>query len=133
MNADISKTIQSYFRDKPHIIAVMIYGSHSFGNEKPDSDIDIAVLTENGSLTPEEKSRMTIDLMKLLDKDIDLVSFGNAPCILQMQIFKKGELILCRDEKAFYQFQVNVVQEYLDLKMIRKPIEDELKNVSIYD
>jgi len=132
MKTDISKTIQSYFKDKPHIIAVMIYGSHAFGNEKPESDKDIAVLTENGSLNTKDKSKMTIDLMKLLDKDIDLVSFGDAPCVLQMQIFKNGELILCRNEKAFYQFQVRAVQEYLDLKKIRKPIEDELKNVSIY-
>ena len=128
----IENQLKSYFLDKSYIIAVMLYGSYAFGNEKTESDVDIAVLKNNESLTPEEKTKMMIDLMKLLDKNIDLVSFGDAPCVLQMQILKNGKLIICRDEKAYFQFQVRVIQEYLDLKKIRKPIEEELKNVSIY-
>jgi len=110
----------------------MIYGSHAKGTEKPESDIDIAVFMGKGYLDYNGKSLMTLDLMKLLNRDIDIVSFSDVSCVLQMQIIKNGELISCRDRKMFNQFKLRAIQEYLDLKTIRKPIEDELKNVSIY-
>ncbi len=75
---------------------------------------------------------MITDLIQRTNREIDLIDLNDVSCILQMQVLKKGKLLICRDEKKRIQFQTRVVQSYLDLKKIRKPIEEQLKNVSLY-
>ncbi|MBN4080865.1 nucleotidyltransferase domain-containing protein [Caldithrix abyssi] len=132
MNHSLEKKIRNYFQNKPNVIAVYIFGSFVMGNERYDSDIDIALLLDKGQLHFSEKSKMTLDLMQITDREIDLVSMNDVSSILQMQIFKKGKRLFCSDTNKLNQFQVQAVKTYLDLKRIRKPIEDQLKNVSIY-
>ena len=126
------KIIRDYFSKVKNISIVYLFGSVAGANERTDSDIDIAVLSDRGKLSFEEKIKMITDLIQRTNREIDLIDLNDVSCILQMQVLKKGKLLICRDEKKRIQFQTRVVQSYLDLKKIRKPIEEQLKNVSLY-
>ena len=132
MNEIVLEKISSYFQNRSNINSIFVYGSFAAGRERSDSDIDIAILLAKGLLGFKERSRLMRDLIQLLDREIDLVSLREVSSVLQIQILKKGELLFCKDRSLLNHFQVQVVREYLDLKQIRKPIEKQLKNVSIY-
>lgn len=124
--------IKNYFKENPGITAVYLFGSFADGREVKDSDIDIAILLNHGELSFKEKTRMTLDLNQLTDREIDLIDLKNVSSILQMQVLKKGKCLFCNNENKLNQFKIKTVQTYLDLKKVRKPIEDRLKDVTIY-
>ncbi len=132
MNKILEEQIRTYFQNVPNINAAFVYGSIAAGNEQSHSDIDIALLLTGERLDFKGRSHIIHDLMQLLDRDIDLVSLKEVSSVLQVQILKKGKLLFCKDKSQLTRFQVKAVREYLDLKKIRKPIEEQLKNVSIY-
>jgi len=133
MNEVIKNQLISYFQSRDTIKAVFVYGSFASGGVKKSSDIDVAILTEEDDIiTFMDKSRMSLELEEITNRTIDLVSLNKVSSILQMQVLKKGKLLFCSDKALLTQFQVRVVREYIDLKRIRKPIEDQLKNVSVY-
>lgn len=109
-----------------------MYGSYARRAETSESDVDIAVLFHGEAPGFTVHRNMSIDLMKKLDLDIDLVFMSEVSCILQMQIFKYGRMVLCNDSVCVNRFIVKTLKEYFDLKRIRRPIERKLKNVTIY-
>jgi predicted nucleotidyltransferase len=45
MHEEIINQVVEEYKKKPHVIAILLYGSHALGIAKPDSDIDIYVVT----------------------------------------------------------------------------------------
>lgn len=125
--------IKSYLENIEDICAGYIYGSFASNLERPTSDIDISVLLCDGSLNFKRKNKLILDLNEITGREVDCVELDKITPVLQMQIFKKGKLLFCKDEKRLNELKVEVIRNYLDLKKIRKPIEDQMKKVSIYD
>lgn len=65
-------------------------------------------------------------LENITDRDVDLVILNDADPIFTMQILANGNLIYCRDKHQFNLFKARKISEYLDFKMSRKNIEDNL-------
>lgn len=129
----IVKKIKVYLEKLDNISAAFIYGSFASHVERPASDIDIAILLYEGTLSFQKKNNIILDLNDLTGREVDCVEIDKSFPVLQMQIFKNGKLLFCKDEKQLRDLQVEVIRNYLDLKKNRKPIEDRLKKVSIYD
>ena len=124
--------LADYFNTIPDITAALLYGSLARGQENLSSDVDIAILTRARTLSVGDKLQMIADLELVVGRQVDLVKTTEASSILKHQVIKKGIVLLCTDRKALNQFIVSAVQEYLDLKRTRLPIEKHLKEVSIY-
>lgn len=78
MNVQINQKIIEYFKDKPAVRKVYIFGSYARNEETPDSDVDILV-----DLDPEARvggfqfGGMLEDLKEILFKDVDLLTRGS--------------------------------------------------------
>ncbi len=131
MNRFINQ-FKDYLSDIDIIDAAYIFGSMSKGTEKRNSDVDVAILTNNVDLDFELKLKISDDLEALCGRQIDLIVLSEASCILQYQVIKYGELILVNNKAALSMFKVRTSQEYIDLKQLRLPIERHMKDVSIY-
>lgn len=51
---------------------------------------------------------------------------------LKMQVLKNGILIFKRDDKVYNKFFVNTINQYDDLKRVRKVCEDNILKGRIY-
>ena len=57
---------------------------------------------------------------------------NDASPVLKMQVLKKGLLLYARNKKQLHQFFVETVNQYDDLKRIRKNCEDSILRGRIY-
>lgn len=67
------ESIRSYFKGRP-VLKAYLFGSYANGNADQESDIDILVDLDYSQRIGLEFIQMKIDLERLLDKKVDLVS-----------------------------------------------------------
>ncbi len=73
----------------PNAKAIYLFGTYGTPDERPDSDVDIAVLLSPdesrtaGSLTTSPAQRA---LATVLGKDVDLINLRKAPTVLQKEV-----------------------------------------------
>lgn len=97
-----------------------IFGSYAKGTNDEKSDIDIAVLLENG-FNPLDKVNLLGNFCDLLKMDaIDLVILNSANSVLKHQVIKYGKLIYMEDEMEKVTFESMVLKEYMDMEYFRK-------------
>lgn len=84
------------------IAGVWLFGSVARGEERPDSDVDLAVLCE-----PElalERTLVMDQVGRTLGRDVDVIDLRAAPPALAWEILTTGRLVLERDELAVERF-----------------------------
>ena len=67
------ESIKSYFKTRP-VLKAYLFGSYLYGNANSESDIDILVDLDYSQRIGLQFIQMKIDLEKLLDNKVDLVS-----------------------------------------------------------
>jgi uncharacterized protein len=87
--------IRNYLKDKP-VKKAYLFGSFSSGNEMPESDIDILVDLDYTNPIGLEFVQMQLDLEKILNKKVDLVSSNGLSKHIQPYIDKEKVLIYAR-------------------------------------
>ena len=85
-----------------------LYGSRARGEERPDSDWDVAIyLREN--LSADERFELRLSLLGELDDiGVDLLILNDAPPLIAHRAIM-GELLLARDDVARVRFSVRTV------------------------
>ena len=126
------KIIQDYFGDRKDIAVVYLFGSTVSARLLEQSDVDIGVLYKPDCI-PDMMQRLQeqTELSGLLQREVDLVTLNQASPILGYQVLKYGECILKPDQRAANQFFVCTLNEYFDLKMCRRVIEQSLSSLRI--
>ena len=123
--------LEPFLARKNGIHLVFLFGSSVNRRVHPASDVDIGILF--GSVPHvSQMSALTAELSSLLKKEVDLVVLNHASPILRMQVLKKGVLVFARDLKLYHQFFVDTVNQYDDLKRIRKTCEDNILRGRMY-
>ena len=130
----IACKLTRYFKDYSSVIAVYLFGSSATGRGTRFSDVDVAVLFDKWE-TPGlgERLKTIAELSRLLKREVDLVFLNNSSCILRMQVIKRGRRILNKEPREVNKFVVATLKEYFDLKQVRRPIEQKLSEVTIFD
>jgi predicted nucleotidyltransferase len=130
-NLKLAKSLESFFKGRQEIILVFLFGSSARNRLRPSSDVDIGILFKS---IPEieAKNALTQELSSILKREVDLVALDHASPILRMQILKHGILVYSRRKKDFYQFFTDTVNQYDDLKRIRKNCEENILRGRIY-
>lgn len=128
---NISKEVKSFFKDRPNVLLAFLFGSYASKQMKTSSDIDIGVFFDE---MPSfyEMNNLKEYLSEVLKRDIDLVALNNASPIIRMQVIKKGILLFQRHKNDFSMFYGDTVNQYDDLKTIRKKCEDNILKGRIY-
>jgi predicted nucleotidyltransferase len=127
MDASIFTTISSALKKNPAVAAALLFGSQASGQASPESDIDIALLY-NKNAVPSAFDMLTLaqELSDLMHKEVDIVLLNEASPIIAMQAVKNGVPLFISDQKAYQNFEVQLITDYADVKTLRKPFENNI-------
>jgi len=130
-DSEIFIRLADFFGKKSEVLLVFLFGSAASGKMAEGSDIDIGILFEN---QPDvyEINELKSELNEIFKKGIDIADLNSASPILKMQVLKNGALVFAKDKKIYNQFYVDTINQYDDLKQIRKICEDNILKGRIY-
>jgi uncharacterized protein len=124
--------LKQYFQRLPEVRMVFVFGSAAREMLGPESDIDIAVQFEK---IPDafELQNLKADLADLLKREVDLIYLNQASPILRMQVLKNGILVFVTDQRLYSEFFTDTINQYDDLKRVRRASEEGILHGKIYD
>lgn len=123
------ETIGPLFKTYSFIVAAYQYGSTVRGQEGPLSDLDIAILVNEGQApSGVELLRMELLLAYELQKQlnipkVDLITLNHQPLTMQHAVLRTGKLIYDANPKYRIRFTQMVIQAYLDFQPTLKLID----------
>ena len=128
MKNKLIKSLTAYFRTKPGIIAVYLFGSYAQGKELRTSDIDIGLLfdTRNPASPTEKTNTYMIELSRILRKDIHPVILNLASEELLRQVFLKGKCILVKDTKKLARYKMTTFAKIADFAYYKNQMQSGL-------
>lgn len=110
-----------------------LFGSRASGEQRQDSDADVAVMArrELGLL---EQARLADRLASALGvSEVDLVVLGSASIELRGAVVQEGRLLFSADEPRRVAFEVRTRSEYLDyLPTLREHTRRYLRGVAAH-
>ncbi|MCD6152459.1 MAG: nucleotidyltransferase domain-containing protein [Syntrophobacterales bacterium] len=126
----IQTVITDHLKKNTDIRLAFLFGSIATGQHSEASDIDLAILfqTEPDFYFLENIKNALSGFIK---REIDIVVLNDASPVIKMQALKKG-IPLIRKGKAYEEFFTRTVEEYADLKITRKEIEDNILKGRLY-
>lgn len=111
--------LKRFLATQPDIVAAYLFGSVAKDRARPHSDVDIAVLLQEG-LTPferfERRLRLMHELSAFCNREVDVVVLNDASLTLQNQVLRHGKLLSERDQAARIAFEVKARKMYYDWK-----------------
>ena len=89
------ESIKSYFKTRP-VLKAYLFGSYLHGNANSESDIDILVDLDYSQRIGLQFIQMKIDLEKLLDNKVDLVSSNGMSKYIKLIVDNEKQLIYAK-------------------------------------
>jgi len=106
--------------DKYGLSLVLVFGSQTTGKTHPQSDVDIAYLSDN-LLDLMEESALSVALMQIFKTNfVDIVSLRNASPLLQKEIADSAIVAHESRKSLFNEFVINAVKKYFETKKLFK-------------
>jgi predicted nucleotidyltransferase len=130
-NAATVQILQKFFGHHEDILLAFLFGSVAKGQPHSDSDVDIAFLSEI-RLDIYQANDIREEMGSLFKREVDLVLLNTASPVLRMQVLRKGILAFSRDPRYFSRFYSETVNQYDDLKRVRRECEDRILQGRIY-
>ena len=92
----------------------ILFGSAVSGRTRPDSDVDVAILT--GRLEPDDSFEVTLgrDLTLAARTEVDLIRLEHASTVLKWQIATGGVLLVEKSPQEFARFRARSASEYIE-------------------
>ena len=109
----------------PKLKAIYIFGSFANESANSGSDVDIAYLSDE-SLSNVERWELSVEIARLLRRDVDLVDLRGANTIFRYQIISTAKRVYGGGYEV-ESFETLVYSFYLRFKQERKPIEEAIK------
>lgn len=119
---DLDSRIAGAAEPIPGIAALAVFGSRARGTERPDSDLDVAVLP--AAADARSRRRLLADVAVALaglapQGRVDVVLLDEATDLLRQRVFESGRLLLCRDPEVWRELRVRTMREYGDREWVR--------------
>jgi predicted nucleotidyltransferase len=121
--------VQEVLQQYPAVQGIYLFGSYGTADERPDSDVDIALLL------PEDEaeragllalSDLQLQLSAALGRDVDLLNARLVSTVFQMVIIY-GRLLYCADRYAVDEFEMLTMSYYQKLNEERAEILEEFR------
>ena len=110
----------------PDLIALYRFGSHAKGGTRPDSDVDLAVLTGN-PIPALRRFELAQELATRLHCEVDLVDLRAASTVMRMQVISTGECLNSANGSARREFEMYVYSDYARLNEERREILNRVR------
>ncbi|MDI6871944.1 MAG: nucleotidyltransferase domain-containing protein [Bacillota bacterium] len=116
MGDELDKLVTLLRRYRP--VAVYLFGSYAAGTQRPDSDLDLAMLlpTDRPSLTGPERMDLIGELEEVAGRQVDLVVLNKAPLPLQFEVIRTGKVLYESDSEVRTDAEDLIVRDFLDLQ-----------------
>ena len=123
MNAELSQQITELLTSYPTMDIVIVFGSAAKDQLASNSDIDLAVLTQE-PLTSDLKMQIIQKLGDHLGRPIDLIDLKTASPLLTAEILNNGVRLLGSDN-AYGKLMSRHIMDYEDFAPLQKRILKE--------
>lgn len=97
MTEQMEQIIVEMLKDAVSPYVIYLFGSAATGHVRPDSDIDIAFLSDKRSL--DQRFMLAQQSAERLQRNVDLIDLKQASTVFQAQIVSSGKVIYCADEQ----------------------------------
>lgn len=112
---EISDRIRRVMEADHRVRFAYLFGSVARGDDRPGSDVDLAVLTRpRGTLLDDARLHDEVAVALARD-DVDLLALAEAPLWLQYRVLA-GHVVFSRDEPGRIAFRQRVEKEFLDFR-----------------
>jgi len=112
LTVDTTK-LQTIFARYPEIQAVYLFGSTAAGTNRPDSDLDLALVPRSKALR-RQKLDILADLAQVGFDNVDLVILDTKDLVLQYEAVRYNQIIYRAPDFESGTFYSNTVRKYLD-------------------
>ena len=122
----IVETVLGFY---PDVDAIYLFGTYQTEGEWPDSDVDIALLFSHNRAKEIKSlalSECFSSLMRILQKNVDLVNLRMVNTVFQHEIIQNGRIIYMKDENTIDLFEMIVISLYQKLNEERAGILQEI-------
>lgn len=110
--------LESIFDETPWIAAAWVFGSVARGEQRPDSDLDVAVLLAEAGEDAVTKRRELLDLTARLEsaagRRVDLAVLTLRDPILAHRVLSEGRLVKDADPDRRVDFTTDALARYFD-------------------
>ncbi len=116
----------------PDLRFIYRYGSAGGPYERPDSDLDLAVMAGH-RLTLDERLALAQDIAQLAGREVDLNDLRQLPVTLRVQIVLDGVRLYAADAVEAEAYATHTLSDYVQLNEARRDLlEDVRARGSIY-
>ncbi|MCP4901850.1 MAG: nucleotidyltransferase domain-containing protein [bacterium] len=130
MKRNAESLIEAIAAATPDCLLVYLFGSAGTLYERPNSDLDIAVLC-NERLNMKERSALGLKIEQTTGRTVDLIDLATADPIIRRQVIANGTLVHAHERATRSLFEMKTLSEYLDLKIDRRASEQRLVETSV--
>lgn len=100
----------------PPLRLALLFGSAARDALRPDSDVDIAILPANPSLSLQDELDLQARLAKAAQREVDLVRLDRASPLLRWRAAKEGVVLLAEPARELVRFRARAGIEHADLE-----------------
>lgn len=127
---DLADRIVEALEDLTGLATIVLFGSRARGAARPDSDLDVALLTQG----LDERGRWDVRraaaarLAGLTPSGrADIVMFEEAPELLRHRILRDGIVLMNRDPRLWNEWKVRTLREHGDREWVRALFAESLR------
>lgn len=118
--------IIDYLKSKLNIKFIYLFGSFAKGEDREDSDIDLAIYT-NDEITPYDLFILSNNLAFEVKRDVQIIDLKDISTVFAAQIVGTKEVLYCEDEIIMGNYDIRVLKEYAKLNEERKIVLDAIE------
>lgn len=96
---DFSRVVEHLKKNVPSLSAVYVFGSQVTGHATAESDLDVALLTDD-ELSAEVLWDLSSSLANLVKCEVDLLDLRAASTVMQYRIITTGKCVWAKDSQA---------------------------------
>jgi predicted nucleotidyltransferase len=122
--------ISTILRHYPRVQGVYLFGTYATAMERPDSDLDIALLLPPPEARKEKPFAFSAchdELESLTKRSVDLINLREINTVFQNEIITEGRAIYVADVAQIDTFEMNVLSAYQKLNEERADILKEIE------
>lgn len=111
-------------REQEDVRLAFLFGSRARGRARPDSDVDVGVLLDDGLARTDRGAtirRIAARLGRVVSSTlVDLVVLNDAPALLRHRVLRDGVVLFQRSPEERVRFAVTTIREHQDQQIRRE-------------